>query len=800
MLSGIDFADRDIISVINDDRFGCRIGSGGAFINMISGQYEPGRKMLIINAGGFSKRCFHYAVKGKLFGTFYDRGKKTTLFESFLTQTSAIADRIDSGAIVCCSDILLDLKDTDLGGFAWEENTGFGIRSPLDVCSGHGVFIGEDRKEVKLYAHKKSAEELKRLTGSELAPADTGLAYFTDAFLDTVYRLEREHDLVEVIRKNKLELNLYTEIYPLLAEEVDELEYLYGDLQNEAHLSVRQLLWEALSPLHMRFFTLGSDRFIHFGTVREAAENIKYLAGTEGAVRINSVLEGSEINGRAVLENCFLKNCVVGDNSFVSDISLRDVRIPDNALVCGVKTKDGKCVTVCCPADENPKETVNGTELWKTPRFFPADTFTESFDRFCRKADSRDMVSMEQITQNADIDHFCRRQAPEKSGECRAASEEYKKRSVEVIGNYFKNTPVLKTLEFRRELTELRLPVRLNLSGTWTDAMPYCTDNGGQVINMSVMVDGALPICVSLQKLDRHVIRFVSDDHETEYDIGAPDDGADEFDVFILHKAALKVLGIGSDTVLKHGFCLKTQVFGIEKGSGLGISSLLLLGCIVVFEKALGLTIADGKKIRMVFAAEQLMKTGGGWQDQICGVSFGLNNTTAAAGIEQHTVIEKIPVSSGFQNVINERFAIVYTGQRHYGRFIVYDIMNRYLEGEPEVRGAFEDLRRLNVPMKEAFLREDIKKIADLLNRQFDLLKKLSENITDPQIDFLAEECRSYADGVCICGAGAGGYLMLVLKKDKRFDELAEHLNVLFPDTGITVRHISFYSGQDHSE
>lgn len=789
MVSEIDFLDTKKIFVVCDEQFGCRIGSGGAFINVISRFFVSEQRMLIINAGGFSKRCINYAVKSKLFCTFYYDDKITTLLESLIVQTGKIAHKIKSGAVVCCSDILIDLTGSDFSGFNFDDSIGFCIKSPIEVCSRHGVFIGENGKRVRQYAHKKSVEELKEIIPSDCGLVDTGMLFFSEEFLKNICNIEKENALIDIIEKNQIELNLYPEIVSLLAEEKDKSAYLYDDLQNEIHLKIRQILWDKLSSFHIKIFEIDTEKFLHFGTVSESANNIRYLKSGKNVVQINSIVNNCTIKDKAIFENCYLNNCVIGSNVFVSDIMLTSVNIPDNTLVCGIKTADGKCAAICCPIDENPKDFVNGTELWKTARFSLAETFTESFNNF-----SKATVSMEQLTQNAVTDYYYDWSVFLKNINYCNASQKYIKRSDEAINNYFCDFKYLDELELKKDFIEIQLPLRLNLSGTWTDALPYCTDNGGQVINMSVKIDNNLPICVSLKKLHEPIIKFISDNKETVYDISNIYSYSDEFDDFILHKSALKVLGITPKTVLKHGFCLKTQVCGIKKGSGLGVSSLLLLGCFTAFEKALDITLSDSQKANMVFISEQVMKTGGGWQDQICGISHGINITTTEKGQNQNVSIRKIPCSAKLHNLINDRFAIVYTGQRHYGRFIVYEIMNKYLENDSKTCNALHNLLELNTPMEKAIIKSDIKEISDLLNKQFSLLKELSGKITNEQIDKLTSEILKFADGVCICGAGAGGYLALILKENVSFEDFQKAIAEKFSDNReITVNRVSLY-------
>jgi fucokinase len=67
--------------------------------------------------------------------------------------------------------------------------------------------------------------------------------------------------------------------------------------------------------------------------------------------------------------------------------------------------------------------------------------------------------------------------------------------------------------------------------------------------------------------------------------------------------------------MLNGGIFISTGVVGIPKGSGLGTSSILLAACVKGIFDFIGREVTDAEIFRRVLLAEQLMGTGGGWQD-----------------------------------------------------------------------------------------------------------------------------------------------------------------------------------------
>lgn len=67
------------------------------------------------------------------------------------------------------------------------------------------------------------------------------------------------------------------------------------------------------------------------------------------------------------------------------------------------------------------------------------------------------------------------------------------------------------------------------------------------------------------------------------------------------------------------GFYMSTRVKGVPKGSGLGTSSILSGACVRALGKFLGTAWSDSDIYELVLNLEQIMSTGGGWQDQVGG-------------------------------------------------------------------------------------------------------------------------------------------------------------------------------------
>ena len=110
-----------------------------------------------------------------------------------------------------------------------------------------------------------------------------------------------------------------------------------------------------------------------------------------------------------------------------------------------------------------------------------------------------------------------------------------------------------------------------------------------------------------------------------------------EWEAYELHHRARLACGIipkeGSslDEVLDRlggGFEMHSEVTNVPKGSGLGTSSILSAACVKAVFEFMGIEYTEKDLYAHVLAMEQIMSTGGGWQDQVGGITPGLKYIT----------------------------------------------------------------------------------------------------------------------------------------------------------------------------
>ncbi len=778
------------ITVSADTQQNDRIGSGGALLHIIGKYYNTVNKMLVINCGGQSKRTISSAVRGKAFTDIEIDGQTFTLFEHILINAKRLLSMFDSGILVCCSDILLDTEKTDV---AFDNNIGFCVPADLATATRHGVMFRNHEHLLASYPHKADAEELKQIAaanGTNEFLIDTGFIYLQDAVCRALQECVNRNDLIGYLKTNRIELNFYSDIIPLFSLDCNEPT---NDTVSPALAYVKKMLFDRLSSYTLKVCVLRDQDFCHFGSMREALSNTLLLAGKkDSVVKLNSFVEDGAVLGKnTVLDNAIIKDgCVIGKNCYVSFVTLEGgCVIPDNCTVCGIKLKDNTYVCIACDTDENPKHTQNGISLWDSPRFYKGRSFSDSLQKLTSQC-GEETYSLQYCINHADYDYHHSRMLYIRDMNVYKKNPTYVQLRHTIIGEHMKNNPHTPVFRCVKDRVSIQLPVRVNLSGTWTDAMPYCTQNGGQVINAAVLVNGEKPIQVTVEKLEEKRIEFVSDDAVLRFDLSA-DEHEDDLSDFNLHAAALRSFGISEKTVLQDGFRLSTKVSGIDKGSGLGTSSILLAGCLQALAEITGTHCDSDCVLQAVFVAEQIMGTGGGWQDQAGGLFPGMKISTTQRGVRQIPQIRFLTLPCDLHTAISERMILIPTGQRHFGRFIVHDVADRYLSGEESSLHAFRNLLALNDAMLKSIENDDYTAFLSCINRHFDLLRQLSPMITNKSIEDLASAFRrDLADAVCVCGAGGGGYLLAFLKNGVSLADAQEYLTENFPSVNGRIKKI----------
>ena len=323
-----------------------------------------------------------------------------------------------------------------------------------------------------------------------------------------------------------------------------------------------------------------------------------------------------------------------------------------------------------------------------------------------------------------------------------------------------------------------RSPVRLDLAGGWSDTPPYCIEYGGRVVNIAVDLNGQPPIQVFARTSDRPGIVLRSIDQGTEERVLTWDDlagFAQPGNDFGLAKGALALAGFlpafhadPAPRSLEHqlrafgGGLELSMLCAVPKGSGLGTSSVLAATLLAALSDLAGLDWDPVVLFARTLALEQLLTTGGGWQDQAGGIFRGVKLVETAPGLAQRPLLRWLPeelVGAGFAN---RKVLLYYTGLTRLAKGILQEVVRGIFLNAPGHINTIQAIAANADATVDVLQRCDYQGLVDAVDRSWRLNQELDPGTNRPEIQGILDRVAPWLGSSKLLGAGGGGYLLLL--------------------------------------
>lgn len=337
-----------------------------------------------------------------------------------------------------------------------------------------------------------------------------------------------------------------------------------------------------------------------------------------------------------------------------------------------------------------------------------------------------------------------------------------------------------------------RSPVRIDIAGGWTDTPPYCLMEGGNVINLAIELNGQQPIQTYVKpcKEPRIVLRSIdlgASEVVTTYEqlgafnqVGSP---------FSIPKAALALCGFLPEFCAEPHQTLTDQLraFGcgievtllsaIPAGSGLGTSSVLAATVLRALNEFCGLGWDKAEIGHRTLTLEQLLTTGGGWQDQFGGLLHGVKLLQTQAGFQQDPIVRWLPTGIFTQPEYQACHLLYYTGIRRTAKTILAEIVRRMFLNQHEELSILRDMKAHAMTMYEAIQREDFETMGRLVRKTWQQNLALDSGTNPDECRRITELVDDLCLGYKLPGAGGGGYLYMVAKDPEAAARIKTLLN-----------------------
>ena len=337
-----------------------------------------------------------------------------------------------------------------------------------------------------------------------------------------------------------------------------------------------------------------------------------------------------------------------------------------------------------------------------------------------------------------------------------------------------------------------RSPVRIDISGGWTDTPPYCLFEGGNVVNMAVNLNGQQPLqtfvklCkephVVLRSIDQSAMECVETYQQlADFNVvGSP---------FSIPKAALVLAGFHPDYSAVRFTSLKQQLedFGggieittlsaVPAGSGLGTSSILAATILDTLSDFCGLAWDKDEVGRRTLVLEQLLTTGGGWQDQFGGVMQGVKLLQTSKGFMQSPVVRWLPNDLFTQPEYAGCHLLYYTGITRTAKTILAEIVRRMFLNHHTQLALLRDMKQTAMDMYEAIQKNEFEEMGRLLRLNWTQNQMLDSGTNPKEVEELTRKIDDLALGYKLPGAGGGGFLYIVAKDPRAAARIVRTLN-----------------------
>ncbi|KAA8520772.1 hypothetical protein F0562_014956 [Nyssa sinensis] len=331
---------------------------------------------------------------------------------------------------------------------------------------------------------------------------------------------------------------------------------------------------------------------------------------------------------------------------------------------------------------------------------------------------------------------------------------------------------------FCSRMVKVELPVRVDFVGGWSDTPPWSLERAGCVLNMAITLEGSLPIGTVIETTKPTGV-FISDDAMNELyieDFTSIATPFDSDDPFRLVKSALLVTGIIHDKILlTMGLRIRTWA-NVPRGSGLGTSSILAAA---VVKGLLQITNGDESNeniARLVLVLEQLMGTGGGWQDQIGGLYPSIKFTASFPGVPLRLQVIPLLASPQLIRELQRRLLVVFTGQVRLAHQVLQKVVIRYLRRDNLLVSSIKRLAELAKIGREALMNCDVDELGEIMFEAWRLHQELDPYCSNEFVDKLFAFADRYCCGYKLVGAGGGGFALLLAKDAECAKELRNSL------------------------
>ena len=209
-----------------------------------------------------------------------------------------------------------------------------------------------------------------------------------------------------------------------------------------------------------------------------------------------------------------------------------------------------------------------------------------------------------------------------------------------------------------------------------------------------------------------------------------------------------------------------TLLSAIPAGSGLGTSSVLAATVLGALSDFCGLGWDKAEIGHRTLVLEQLLTTGGGWQDQFGGLLPGIKLLQTERGFSQTPEVRYMPDALFNLPEYKACHLLYYTGITRTAKTILAEIVRRMFLNEHDELAQLREMKAHALDMFDAIQRMDFERMGRLVGKTWKQNQALDLGTNPPAVEALTRLVDDLCLGYKLPGAGGGGYLYMVAKDE----------------------------------
>jgi galactokinase/mevalonate kinase-like predicted kinase len=199
----------------------------------------------------------------------------------------------------------------------------------------------------------------------------------------------------------------------------------------------------------------------------------------------------------------------------------------------------------------------------------------------------------------------------------------------------------------------------------------------------------------------------------------------------------------------------------------LGTSSILAATLLATLGELCGLNWDRNVLFTRTLALEQMLTTGGGWQDQAGGIYRGLKLIETAPGVRQTPTLRWLPDYLFGREYANKLILLYYTGLTRLAKNILHEIVRGIFLNSPGHLNVVDEIGANAETAFAALQRLDYDALAQAVRSSWRLNQALDSGTNPPEIQAILDQVDDCLLAAKLLGAGGGGYLLMLAKDEE---------------------------------